>query len=64
MSSSPNAKAAEKQHKYNKKNNFSPFFRSVGWEQEWAAKRSEIVRMVELSKLTNGIVCVFDCVCV
>ena len=64
MSSSRTAKAAEKEHKDNKKNNFSPFFGSVGWEQEWEAKRSEIVRVVELSKLTNGVVCVFNCVCV
>ena len=64
MSSSPATKAAEKEHKDNKKYNFSPCLGSVVWKQEWATKRSEIVRVVELSKLTNGVVCVFDCVCV
>ena len=56
------AKAAEKEHKDNKKNNFSPFLGSIGWKQEWATKRSEIVRVDELSKLTNGVVFVFGCV--
>ena len=64
MSSSPTTKAAEKEHKDNKKNNFSPFWGSIRWKQEWAAKRSEIVTVDELSKLTNGIVFVFGCVCV
>ena len=59
MSSSLTAKAAEKEHKDNKKNNFSPFLRSIGWKQEWATKRSEIVSVDELSKLTNGVVFVF-----
>ena len=40
MSSSPIAKTAEKEHKDNKKSNFSPFLGSIGWEQEQAAKRS------------------------
>ena len=60
--SSPTAKAAEKEHKDNKKNNFSPFLGSIGWKQECATKRSEIVRVDELSKLTNGVVFVFGCV--
>ena len=59
MSPSPTTKAAEKEHKDNKKNNFSPFLGSIGWKQEWATKRSEIVRVDELSKLTNGIVFVY-----
>ena len=58
------AKAAEKEHKDNKKNNFSPFLGSIGWKQEWATKRSEIVRVDELSKLTNGVVFVFGCFCI
>ena len=62
MSSSLTTKAAEKEHKDSKKNSFSPFLGSVGWEQEWATKRSEIVRVVELSKVTNGVACMFDCV--
>ena len=62
IKSSPTAKAAEKEHKDNKKNNFSPFLGSIGWKQEWATKRSEIVRVDELSKLTNGVVSVFGCV--
>ena len=57
------AKAAEKEHKDNKKNNFSPFLGSIGWKQEWATKRSEIVRVDELSKLTNGVVCVCVWLC-
>ena len=56
MSSSPTAKAAEKEHKDNKEDNFSPFLGSVGWKEEWATNRSEIVRVDELSKLTNGVV--------
>ena len=62
MSSSTTTKAAEKEHKDNKKNNFSPFLGSIGWKQECATKRSEIVRVDELSKLTNGVVFVFGCV--
>ena len=64
MPSSPTAKTAEKEHKNNKKSNFSPFLGSIGWEQEWATNISEIVSVVELSKLTNGFVCEFGCVCV
>ena len=57
-------KDAEKEHKDNKKNNFSPFLGSIGCKQEWATKRSEIVRVSDLSKLTNGVVFMFGCVCV
>ena len=56
MSSSPTVKAVEKEHKDNKKNNFSPFWGSIGWKEEWAGNRSEIVRVDDLSKLTNGVV--------
>ena len=56
MSSSPTAKAAEKEHKDNKEDSFSPFLGSIGWKEEWATNRSEIVRVDELSKLTNGVV--------
>ena len=38
MSSSPTTKAAEKEHKDNKENNFSPFLESVGWREEWATQ--------------------------
>ena len=37
--SSPTTKAAEKEHKDNKKNNFSPFLGSVGWKQECATQK-------------------------
>ena len=53
--------AAEKEQD-NKKNNFCPILGSIGWKQEWATKRSEIVRVDELSKLTNGVVFVFRCI--
>ena len=56
MSSSPTAKSTEKEHKGNKEDHFSPFLRSIGWKEEWAEKKSEIVRVDELSKLTNGVV--------
>ena len=29
---------------------------SFGWKEEWAVNRSEIVRVDDLSKLTNGVV--------
>ena len=64
MSSSPNTKAAEKEHKDNKKNDFSPFLRSIGFKDEWATNRSEILRVDESSKLNNGVVFVFGWVCV
>ena len=64
MSSSTTTKAAEKEHKDNKKNNFSPFLGSIGWKEECATNRSKIVRVDELSKLTNGVVFVFGCLCV
>ena len=38
MSSSPTAKAAKKEHKDNKADNFSPFLGSVGWKEEWATQ--------------------------
>ena len=56
MSSPPTTKAAEKEHKDSKEGIFSPFLRSVGWKEKWATNRSEIVRVDELSKLTNGVV--------
>ena len=58
MSSSPTAKAkdTEKGHKGNAGDNFNPLLRPIGWKEEWAAKRSEIVMVDELSKLTNGVV--------
>ena len=56
MSSSPTAKAAEKKHKDNKEDNFSLFLGSIGWKEGWATNRSEIVRVDELSKLTNEVV--------
>ena len=58
MSSSPpptTAKAAEDK-KGNKEDHFSPFLGSIGWKDEWAVNRSDIVRVDELSKLTNGVV--------
>ena len=33
MSSSPTPKAAEKEHKDNKEDNFSPFWGSIGWKE-------------------------------
>ena len=44
------------------KNSVSPFLGSIGWKQECATKKSEIVTVDELSKLTNGVVFVFGCV--
>ena len=38
MSSSPTAKAAEKEHKDNKKDNFGPFLGSVGWKEQRATQ--------------------------
>ena len=58
MSSSPpptTAKAAEDK-KGKKEDHFSPFLGSIGWKDEWAVNRSDIVRVDELSKLTNGVV--------
>ena len=57
MSSSPTAKVAEEEHKKGKKeDHFSPFLGSIGWKEEWAVNRSDIVRVDDLSELTNGIV--------
>ena len=56
MPSSPTAKAAEKEHKDNKEDNFSPFWGSIGWKEEWATNRSKIIRVDDLSKLTNRVV--------
>ena len=57
MSSSPTAaKATEKEQKGKKEDNFSPYLRSIGWKEEWAKNKSEIVRVDDLSKLTNGVV--------
>ena len=55
MSSSPTSKAAEKEHKDNKEDNFSPFLGSIGWKEEWATNRSKIIRVDDLSKLTNRV---------
>ena len=60
MSSSPTAKAAEKEHKDNKEDNFSLFLGSIGQKEEQATYRSEIVRVNELPKLTNGVVFVLE----
>ena len=56
MSSSSTAKAAEKEHKGNKEDNSSPFWGSIGWKGEFATNKSEIVRVNELSKLTDEVV--------
>ena len=42
MSSAPTAKAAEKEHKDNKEDNFSLFLGSIGQKEEQATYRSEI----------------------
>ena len=55
MSSSPTAKAAEKEHKDNKEDNFSLYLGTIGWKEEWVTNKSEIVRVDELSKLNNGV---------
>ena len=61
MSSSPTSvKATEKERKGNKEDNFSPYLRSIGWKEEWAKNKSEIVKVDELSKLTNGVVFVLE----
>ena len=41
MSSSPTAKAAKKEHKDNKEDNFSPFLGSVEWKEEWATQKDQ-----------------------
>ena len=56
MSSSPTAKAADKEHKDNKKDNFSPFLGSIRLKEKWATNRSKIIGVDELSKLSNGVV--------
>ena len=56
MPSSPNARAAEEHKKGNKVDDFSPFLGSIGCKEEWAVNRSDIVRVDDLSKLTNGVV--------
>ena len=57
MSPSPTTKASLKENKSNKKDKFSPFLASIGWEKEWDIDKSKIVRVDELSKLTiNGVV--------
>ena len=38
MSSSTTAKAADKEHKDNKEDNFNPFLGSVGQKEEWATE--------------------------
>ena len=45
MSPSPTIKASVKEHKGNKKVNFSPFLESICWEKEWDSKKSKIVRV-------------------
>ena len=55
MSSSPTAKAAEKEHKNKKEDNFSPFLGLIGWKKEWATNRFKVVRVDDLSKLTNRV---------
>ena len=55
MSSSPTAKAAEKEHKDNKEDNFSLYLGTIGWKEEWVTNKSEIVRVDELSKLNTGV---------
>ena len=54
ISSSPTAKATEKEHKGNKEGNYNPCLRSIAWTEEWAKNNSEIVRVDELFKLTKG----------
>ena len=54
MSPSPTIKASVKEHKANKKVNFSPFLESSCWEKEWDSKKSKIVRVDELSKLKRN----------
>ena len=55
----PTTKACEKEYKGNRKDNFSPFLGSIGWKKEWYSYKSKIVRVDELSKLTNNGVVLF-----
>ena len=55
-SPSPTTKASVKEHKGNKKDKFSPFLVSIGWKEEWGSGKSKVVRVNELSKLTNEVV--------
>ena len=51
MSTFTHGKSCWERHKDNIKNNFSPFLGSIiGWKQDCATKRSEIVRVDELSQ--------------
>ena len=59
MSPSPTTKASVKEHKGNKKDKFSPFLGSIWWKKEWDSDKSKIVRLDELSKLTNNGVVLF-----
>ena len=57
------AKAAEKEHKDNKKNNFSPFLGSIGWKQEWATKDLKLSEWMSYpNSLMELCVFVFGCV--
>ena len=55
---SSNNSVSEDKKKSNKKVDFSPYLESVGWKDEWADenKFSEIVRVDNISKITNGVV--------
>ena len=57
MQSSPTtAIASEKEHKGNKEDNFSPYLRSIRQKEERAKNKPEIVRVDELSKVSNRVV--------
>ena len=50
--------ASEDKKKSNKKVDLSPYLESIRWKDEWAdeEKFSEIVRVDNISKITNGVV--------
>ena len=54
MSLSSITKASVKEHKGNKKVNFSAFWGSIWWEKKRDSNKSKIVRVDYLSKLTNN----------
>ena len=55
---SSNTPASEDKKKSNKNVDFSPYLESFGWKDEWADEKkfSEIVRVDNISIITNGVV--------
>ena len=39
------------------KANYIPYLKSIGWKEEWLKDESLIIRVGDIKKLTNGVVC-------